>query len=126
MDPAEFDGLVRQGPVDTLSVADAARQLDAVTRYVALGREDLDRREADGDVPALDAARALGFFRDAPSVSLTDDAGRTVAVVVSPAVLEVLEDALGLLQGEVDRLRGTNAPVTTGELRDQLGGRMAS
>ncbi len=112
--------------MDTLSVADAARQLGAVTRYVAQARAGLDRCEADGDVPALDAAKALGFFRDAPSLSLTDDTGETVAVVVSPAVLEVLEDALGLLQGELHRLRGTDTAVTTQELRDQLSGRMAS
>ncbi|MFE7130610.1 hypothetical protein ACFVIM_07115 [Streptomyces sp. NPDC057638] len=125
MDPAELDGHVRQGPVDTLSVADASRQLDAVARYVSQARDELTRREVGGDVPALDAGKALGFFRSAPSLSLTDDAGETVAVIVSPAVLEVLEDALGLLQGEVDRLRGT-ATVTTGELRDHLGGRMTS
>ncbi|MFI6525637.1 hypothetical protein [Streptomyces uncialis] len=59
-------------------------------------------------------------------MSLTDDAGETVAVVISPAVLEVLEDALGLLQGEVNRLRGITNTVTTEELRDELNGRMTS
>ncbi|WP_405643043.1 hypothetical protein [Streptomyces uncialis] len=46
-------------------------------------------------------------------------------MVISPAVLEVLEDALGLLQGEVNRLRGITNTVTTEELRDELNGRMA-
>lgn len=126
MDPAQFDGHIRRGPVDTLSVADAARQLDAVTRYVAEARDDLARREDGGDIPALDAGKALAFAHEARSLSLTDAAGETVAVVVSPAVLEVLEDALGLLQGELDRLRGTTAPVTTEELRDGLNGHMTS
>lgn len=126
MDPAQFDGHIRRGPVDTLSVADAARQLDAVTRYVAEARDDLARREDGGDIPALDAGKVLAFAHEARSLSLTDAAGETVAVVVSPVVLEVLEDALGLLQGELDRLRGTTAPVTTEELRDGLNGRMTS
>ncbi|MYY10910.1 hypothetical protein GT204_18830 [Streptomyces sp. SID4919] len=126
MEPAQFDGYVRQGSVDTLSVADATRQLDAVTRYVAQARDDLALREKDGDSPALDAEKALAFAHEARSMSLTDATGETVAVVVSPAVLEVLEDALGLLQGELDRWRGTATPVTTEELRDELNGRMTS
>ncbi|WP_406400218.1 hypothetical protein [Streptomyces uncialis] len=126
MDPAQFDGHVRRGPVDTLSIRDASRQLDAVTRYVAQAREDLARREENGDFPVLDAEKSLAFARAAESLSLTDDAGETVAVVISPAVLEVLEDALGLLQGEVNRLRGITNTVTTEELRDELNGRMTS
>lgn len=126
MDSAQFEGLVRRGPVDTLSVADASRQLDAIARYVNQAREDLALREESGDLPVLDAEKALAFARAAESLSVTDDDGRTVAVIVSPAVLEVLEDALGLLQGELHRLRGTNATVTTEELRDQLHGRMTS
>ncbi|MER6915592.1 hypothetical protein ABT354_28300 [Streptomyces sp. NPDC000594] len=47
-------------------------------------------------------------------------------MIVSPAVLDVLEDALGLLRGEVRRLRGTTTTVTTEDLRDRLNGRMAS
>ncbi|MFR9726770.1 hypothetical protein ACL02R_25930 [Streptomyces sp. MS19] len=126
MDPAQFDGYVRRGSVDTLSVADAARQLEAVTRYVAQDREVLAEREKRGDPPALDGEKALAFAYEAHSLSLTDATGETVAVLVSPAVLEVLEDAVGLLQGELDRLRGTAAPVTTEELRDELKGRMTS
>ncbi|MFX4293010.1 hypothetical protein [Streptomyces bohaiensis] len=126
MDPAQFDGYVRQGPVDTLSLADAARQLDAIARYVSQTRDDLARREKDGDPPALDAEKALAFAHEARTLSLTDTTGETVAVVVSPALLEVLEDALGLLRGELDRQRGTAAPVTTEELRDELKGRMTS
>lgn len=112
--------------MDTLSVADASRQLDAVTRYVARARESLARREENNDFPALDAEKALDFAHEAESLSLTDDGGETIAVIVSPAVLEVLEDALGLLQGELRRLRGTTATATTEELRDELNGRMAS
>ncbi|MFD4833625.1 hypothetical protein ACFWPV_27810 [Streptomyces uncialis] len=112
--------------MDTLSIRDVSRQLDAVTRYVAQAREDLARREEKGDIPVLDAEKALAFARTAESLSLTDDAGETVAVVISPAVLEVLEDALGLLQGEVNRLRGITNTVTTEELRDELNGRMTS
>ncbi|MEU0686827.1 hypothetical protein [Streptomyces uncialis] len=126
MDPAQFDGYVRQGSVDALSVADAARQLDTVTRYVAQARDDLAEYEKNGDSPALDAEKALTFAHEARSLSLTDATGETVAVVISPAVLEVLEDALGLLQGELDRWRGTATPVTTEELRDELNGRMTS
>ncbi|MER7049277.1 hypothetical protein ABT391_31040 [Streptomyces jumonjinensis] len=62
----------------------------------------------------------------AESLSLTDDAGETVAVIISPAVLKVLEDALGPLHGELHRLRGTTTTVTTEELRDELNGHMAS
>ncbi|MBW1601413.1 hypothetical protein JJV70_04685 [Streptomyces sp. JJ66] len=120
MDPAQFDGHVRRGPVDTLSLTDAARQLDAIARYVAQTRDELIRREKDGDPPALDAERALAFAHEAKALSLTDAAGETVAVVVSPVVLEVLEDALGLLQGELDRQRGSAVSMTTGELRDAL------
>lgn len=108
--------------MDTLSLADAARQLDAIARYVAQTRDDLAQREKDGDPPALDAEKALAFAHEAKTLSLTDATGETVAVIVSPAVLEVLEDALGLLQGELDRQRGTAAPVTTEELRDKLKG----
>ncbi|MDT0441947.1 hypothetical protein [Streptomyces johnsoniae] len=124
MDPAQFDAC--QGPVPALPIGDAARRLDAIARYVARTREELDQREQDGDPPALDAEKALAFAHEAKTLSLTDATGETVAVVVSPAVLEVLEDALGLLQGELDRQRGTAAPVTTQELEDQLQGRMTS
>ncbi|MET7637680.1 hypothetical protein [Streptomyces sp. NPDC005438] len=126
MDPAQFDGYVRQGPVATLSIPDAARQLQAVARYVARTRDDLARREADGDAPALDTGRALTFAHEARNLSLTDDNGETVAVVISQAVLEVLEDALGLLQGEWDRQRGTASSMTTEEPRDESKGRMTS
>ncbi|ARQ68223.1 hypothetical protein [Streptomyces marincola] len=112
--------------MDTLSIADAARQLDAITRYVAMTRQDLDRREKDGDPPALDAEKAPVFAREAGALSLTDGSGETVAVIVSPALLDVLEDALGLLQGELDRRQGTSAPVTGEELREELKGRMTS
>lgn len=126
MDPAHFDGHVRQGPVDTLSLADAARQLDTIARYVSQTREDLAQREKDGAPPALDPEKALAFAHEAKALSLTDATGETVAVIISPAVLEVLEDALGLLQGELDRQRGTTAPVTAEELWDELKGRMTS
>lgn len=112
--------------MDTLSIPDAARQLNAATRYVAQAREELTRREAEGDVPALDAEKALAFAHEAPSLSLTDDTGETVALIISPAVLEVLEDALGLLHNELHRLRGTTTTATTEELRDHLSGRMTS
>jgi len=126
MDPAQLHGHVRRGPVDTLPVADASRQLDAITRYVAQARTELTRREEAGDFPALDAEKALDFARTAEAISLTDDTGETVAVIISPAVLEVLEDALGLLQGELDRARGTSDPITTEELLNHLNGRMNS
>ncbi|MEU5402121.1 hypothetical protein ABZ348_22825 [Streptomyces sp. NPDC005963] len=126
MDPAQLHGHVRRGPVDTLSIADASRQLDAVTRYVAQAREALTRREEEGNFPALDAEKALAFAHEAESLSLTDDSGETVAVIISPAVLEVLEDALGLLQGQMNQLRGITSTTTTEELRDELNGRMAS
>ncbi|WP_340560007.1 hypothetical protein [Streptomyces sp. GSL17-111] len=126
MDSSQFDGLVRKGPVDTLPIPDAARQLEAVARYVTQAQEDLTEREKDGDSPALDPEQALSFAQTARAISLTDAHGDTVAVVVSPAVLAVLEDALGLLQGRLDEEQGTAAPLTTDELRDQLDGRMSS
>ncbi|MEE1931112.1 hypothetical protein V1J52_23510 [Streptomyces sp. TRM 70351] len=126
MEPAQFGGYVRRGPVDTLSVADAARQLETIVRYVAQTRDDLAEREKDGDPPAVDAEKALAFVHEAKALSLTDATGETLAVVISPAVLEVLEDALGLLQGALDRQRGTAAPATTEELRNALKGRMTS
>ncbi len=124
MDPAQLDA--RQGPTPALPIRDAARQLDAIARYVAQTRDELDQHEKDGNPPALDAEKALAFAHEAKTLSLTDTTGETVAVVVSPAVLEVLEDALGLLQGELERQRGTAEPVTTQELRDHLNGRMTS
>ncbi|MEU0988034.1 hypothetical protein [Streptomyces sp. NPDC005953] len=45
MDPAQFDGYVRRGPVDTLSIADASRQLDVIARHVNQARDDLAQRE---------------------------------------------------------------------------------
>ncbi|UCM90752.1 hypothetical protein [Streptomyces marincola] len=63
--------------MDTLSIADAARQLDAITRYVAMTRQDLDRREKDGDLPALDAEKALAFAHEARALSPTDGRGET-------------------------------------------------
>ena len=112
--------------MDTLSIRDAARQLEDVARYVAQSRAELTAREKQGDPPALSAEKALAFAHEARQLSLTSDTGETVAVIISPAVLEVLADALGLLQGELDRQRGTAAPVTTEELRDELNGRTAS
>ncbi len=114
--------------MDTLSVPDAARQPGAITRYVAQTREDLSQQEKDGEPPALDAGKALNFAHEAKALSLTDaDAdGETVAVIVFSAVLEVLEDALGLLQGELDRRRGTATPITSEDLRNDLKGRTTS
>ncbi|MEU6061680.1 hypothetical protein [Streptomyces sp. NPDC047097] len=126
MDPAQFDGYARRGTIDTLPLTEAARQLEAIARYVAGARDELTRREQDGEIPALDGGKALAFAHETPSLSLTGPDGETVAVIVSPAVLEVLEDAVGLLQGELDRGRGTGAPVTTEQLREELKGRMAS
>ncbi|MFJ7422142.1 type II toxin-antitoxin system RelE/ParE family toxin [Streptomyces uncialis] len=75
LDPAQFDGHVRRGPVHTLSIRDASRQLDAVTRNVAQAPEDLARREENGRFPVLDAEQALTFARAADSLSLTDYGG---------------------------------------------------
>ncbi|WP_190121434.1 hypothetical protein [Streptomyces inusitatus] len=68
MDPMQLDGHVRRGPVDTLSVADASRQLDAVTRYVAQAREDLDRLEGSRVVWKRAAKEALAQYgKDDPA-----------------------------------------------------------
>ncbi|MDT3399070.1 hypothetical protein RKE29_20885 [Streptomyces sp. B1866] len=111
MDRPQLDGRRRRGPVDTVSIPDAARQLESITRYVARSRDDLTGRAKDGAPLAFDAERALAFARGANCVSLTNGAGETVAVVVSPAVLDVLRDAVYLLQRELERLRGAGAPV---------------
>ncbi|MCZ7415274.1 MULTISPECIES: hypothetical protein [unclassified Streptomyces] len=93
---------------------------------MAQTRAELAEQAKEGTPPALDGERALAFAHEARSLSLTDGNGETVAVVVSPAVLEVLEDALGLLQGKLDALQGIDAPLPTEKLRDQLNGRMSS
>ncbi|MFR9726763.1 hypothetical protein ACL02R_25895 [Streptomyces sp. MS19] len=67
-------------------------------------------------------SRREAFACEARSLSLTDATGETIAVIVSPAVLEVLEDALGLLQGERERRRGRAAPPTTEDFRAELNG----
>ncbi|WP_129840912.1 hypothetical protein [Streptomyces sp. RFCAC02] len=120
MDPNRFDGYVRTGPTGHLPLRDAARQLDAVVRYAAAARALQARLEEHGDVPAADPERALDFAHDAPYVRLADDDGEVVAVVVSPAVIEVLADALGLTAAALARATGTDTPVTTDALRTRL------
>ncbi|MCS0639904.1 hypothetical protein NX801_30590 [Streptomyces sp. LP05-1] len=126
MDPAEIEGHERQGPIDTVPLAKAGAQLEAIARYVSQAREELDRIEALGTFPALDPGDAADFAFQAPQLSLTDESGKTVAVVVSPALLEVLEDALGLAENELHKLRGTGRPVTTEELVARIKGQTAS
>ncbi|MCS0639902.1 hypothetical protein NX801_30580 [Streptomyces sp. LP05-1] len=128
MDPAEIEGYERQGPIDTVPLAKAGAQLEAIARYVSQAREELDRIEALGQPPFLDPGKAWDFFFHAPQLSLTDESGKTVAVVVSPAVLEVLEDALGLAENELHKLHGTDQPVamTVDEMCARLKGQATS
>ncbi|MCS0639884.1 hypothetical protein NX801_30485 [Streptomyces sp. LP05-1] len=128
MDPAEIEGHERQGPIDTVPLAKAGAQLEAIARYVSQAREELDRIEVPGYSPIADPHDAQEFASQAQQLYLTDDSGKAVAVVVSPAVLEVLEDALALAGNELHRLRGTDNPVvmTVEEMRAHLKGQMTS
>ncbi|MCS0639696.1 hypothetical protein NX801_29480 [Streptomyces sp. LP05-1] len=128
MDPAEIEGYERQGPIDTVPLAGAGPQLRAMARYVSQAQEEFDRMEELGASPALEPGKAAEFVRGAQKLSLTDEDGKTLGVLVSPAVLDVLETGLALTAIELDKLRGIDNSVemTVEEMRAWVKGRAGS
>ncbi|MEO3752297.1 type II toxin-antitoxin system Phd/YefM family antitoxin [Streptomyces sp. B6B3] len=75
-------GLTREGPWETIPIADAQTRLGELAAHVAASRRD---------------------------VALTDEKGRVVVLLVSPQALEDLEDDLALAQNRLDELDGVEA-----------------
>ncbi|WP_059006349.1 hypothetical protein [Streptomyces specialis] len=78
-DYAPLEGLHKLGPWDAIPISSAGKQLNVLARRVADSRDD---------------------------IALTDEDGKIVALVISPAVLEDLEDELAITRAELRTLKG--------------------
>jgi hypothetical protein len=91
-DYAPLEGLRKIGPWDAIPISAAGEQLAVVARRVADSREE---------------------------IALTDEEGNIVAVVISPAKLEDLEDDLAIAQNAVARSEG-RAPTPHEDFMKEL------
>jgi PHD/YefM family antitoxin component YafN of YafNO toxin-antitoxin module len=74
-----LEGLHKLGPWDAIPIPVAGEQLNALARRVADSREE---------------------------IALTDEDEKIVALMISPAVLEDLEDELAITRAELRTLKG--------------------
>ncbi|MDT0441426.1 hypothetical protein [Streptomyces johnsoniae] len=91
-DYAPLEGLHKLGPWDAIPISAADGQLRVLARRVADSREE---------------------------IALTDENGKIVAVVMSVAKLEDLEDDLAIARNEIDRRDGKE-PISHEELVAKL------
>ncbi|UCM88267.1 type II toxin-antitoxin system prevent-host-death family antitoxin [Streptomyces marincola] len=91
-----LEGLRKLGPWGVMSIPDAQRQLEPLARRVAASRED---------------------------IALTDAEDTIIALVVSPAALEDLEDELAATRAELRKLRGEAGVPHEEVVRDLRGSR---
>lgn len=79
-DHGRLRGMGQEGPWHTMAIADAQQQLGAVAAYVATNRRDIALTNADGGI---------------------------IALVISPEVLEGLEDDLAIARNKLHGGEGT-------------------